>query len=158
MNARKALVIVLIAGFVVLVLGIVLLAGLRFVRQEKGSQREREERLASVERYVNQITEERTGEPPEFLYSVRYRILKQPYPTASGMEAAIGKADSRSQTFDGTRLEWLGNPSSDPVLLRADFDSDLKLKKIEYHLKHEKIGRWPSDWQKEVEITIGTPQ
>ena len=159
MTAKKTLVILLGAGFVVLVLAVILSVALRFtsLKRDPVAQKAREERLASVERYVNQTTEQHAGEPPQFLYYVEYRILKKPYPSASEMEAALGRADSRSETSGGARLEWLGNPSSDPVLLGADFDKNQKLAKLDYHLKRETIGRWPSDWQKEIEIRTGSP-
>ncbi|HXT63093.1 MAG TPA: hypothetical protein VN696_08665 [Pyrinomonadaceae bacterium] len=159
MTAKKTLVILLCLGFVALVLAVIVSVAFRFtsIKRDRVSQKAREERLASVERYVNQATEQHTGEPPQFLYYVEYRILKKPYPSVSEVEAALGRADSRSETSSGTKLEWLGNPSSDPVLLGANFDKNQKLEKLDYHLKRETIGRWPSDWQKEIEIRTGSP-
>ncbi len=146
------------AGVLLLVLAVVVLSFIRFARVERTSVREREQRLSSVEHYVDDISEKRTGQPPEFLYYVEYRILKQPYPTASATESAIGKADLRKESHDGIELEWHGAPSSDDLLLKAEFGNDQLLKKLDYHYGHEIIGRWPSDWQKEIPIKIGSPQ
>jgi hypothetical protein len=160
MANKKAIAIVLSIALAILlgVLLVVVFGFVRFARHNRETIQARDQRLAAVEQYVDTISEKRNGNPPEFLYSVEYRILKQPYPTVSKMESAIGKADSKKESHDGIQLEWHGAPSSDDLLLRADFDSDQSLKKLDYHYKQEVIGRWPSDWQKEIPITIGSPR
>ena len=157
-NRVIAITLSVAGGALLVVLAVVVLGFIRFARLERTSVREREQRLSSIEHYVDDISEKRTGQPPEFLYYVEYRILRQPYPSASAMESSIGKADLRKESHDGIQLEWRGAPSSDDLLLKADFGSDQLLKRLDYHYAHEIIGRWPSDWQKEIPITIGSPR
>jgi hypothetical protein len=140
----------------IVILGVIVSGVLMFgraVRNNRAESARREQHLAAVDQYIDELTEKRTGEPPQFLYHVEYRILKMPYPTAAAMQQRIGTADSTKTAREETQLEWLGNPSSQPVLLRADFAKDGKLSKLNYYYKHETIGRWPSDWQKEILIT-----
>lgn len=122
------------------------------IRGDRLMQQRREQRIASVNGYVDDVTEKRAGDPPQYLFHVEYRILKPPYPTAAKMEESIGKADSTENVSGETRLEWLGNPSSDPVLLRATFDEAGLLKELDYVYGHETIGRSPLDWKREIEI------
>ncbi len=160
MTNKKAIAIGLSISLFVLLIAVAVVAFgfMRFIRIDRGKQQAREAHLAAIEQYVNDVTEKRSGKPPEFLYYVEYRILKQPYPTVAKMESAIGPADSRKESHDGIELEWRGAPSSDDLLLRAEFGGDQLLKKLDYHYKQEVIGRWPSDWQKEIPITIGSPR
>ena len=145
-----AIAVVLIA---VMVVGFVIFG--RVIRNNHAASERREQHLASVDQYVDEITEKGIGDPPKFLYHVEYRILKIPYPTDAAMQQRIGPADSVKTDGGETQLEWLGNPSSQPVLLRADFAKDGKLSKLHYYYKQETIGRWPSDWEKEIQITTG---
>ena len=128
----------------------------RVSRNNRAASERLEQHLASVEEYIDESTEKRTGDPPDFLYHVEYRILKTPYPTEAAMQQRIGPADSIKRIGSETQLEWLGNPSSQPVLLRADFAKVGKLSKLHYYYKQETIGRWPSDWEKEMLITTPT--
>lgn len=142
-------------------IAVILLGGVAFgvftvVRVTRNSRlvfERQEQHLVAVDKYVDELTEKRAGKPPEFFYNVEYRILKTPYPTAAIVQQRIGTADSVKNVGAETELEWLGNPSSQPVLLRADFAEDGKLSKLHYFYKHETIGRWPSEWEKEIEIT-----
>src|SRR4051794_3380448 len=128
----------------------------RTVRQSRLASESRQRRLASVDKYIDELTEKRIGDPPEFLYHVEYRILKTPYPNAAIMQQRIGTADSVKNVGPETHLEWLGNPTSQPVLLQADFANDGKLGKLHYYYKNETIGRRPSEWEKEIEIKTPT--
>ena len=131
----------------------------RAIRHNRATFERQEKHLASVDEYVDELTEKHTGEPPKFAYYVEYRILKTPYPTEAAIQQRIGTADSMKTVGPERQLEWLGNPSSQPVLLRADFAKDGKLSKLHYYYKQETIGRWPSDWEKDIQITtpITTP-
>ena len=143
----------------ILLLGVIVCGVLIFgraIRNDRVASERREQHLASVDEYVDELTEKRTGDPPDFLYHVEYRILKIPYPTEAAMQQRIGTADSVKRVGSETQLEWLGNPSSQPVLLRADFAKDGKLNKLHYYYKRETIGRWPSDWEKEIQIATPT--
>ena len=125
----------------------------RTIRDNRAAFERREQHLASVDKYIDELTEKGIGDPPQFLYHVEYRILKKPYPTAAVMQQRIGTADTIKSVGPETQLDWLGNPSSQPVLLRAEFAKDGKLSKLYYYYKQETIGRWPSDWQKDIQIT-----
>lgn len=135
----------------VIILGVLIFG--RAIRNNRAANEAQEQHLATVDRYVDEVTESRIGDPPEFLYHVKYRILKTPYPTRDAMQQRLGSADSIKTVGAETQLEWLGNPSSQPVLLRADFTKDGKLNKLHYYYKQETIGRWPSDWEKEIQMT-----
>jgi hypothetical protein len=144
------------AAIAILLLGVVVCGALifrRVIRNDRAGSERQEQHRASVDAYIDELTEKRTGDPPEFLYHVEYRILKTPYPTAATMQQRLGTADSIKTVGSETQLEWLGNPSSQPVLLRADFAKDGKLSKLHYYYKQETIGRWPSDWEKEIQVT-----
>lgn len=157
MTSGKGILVGLTCVLCVLVLCVVALAvyGVSsFIRDDRLAQQRREQHIASVNDYVDNITEKRSGEPPQFYYHVEYRMLKAPYPTAAKMEESIGKADSRESASGEAQLEWWGNPSSNKVLLRATFDKDGLLEKLDYFYKHETIGRSPLDWQKEIEVTV----
>jgi len=143
----------------VLLLGVIAFGVLTLVRSVRNGRlafERQQQHLVAVDKYVDELTEKRFGSPPEFFYNVEYRILKTPYPTAAIVQQRIGPADSVKNVGNETELEWLGNPSSQPVLLRADFAKDGKLSKLHYLYKHETIGRWPSEWEKEIEITTPT--
>jgi hypothetical protein len=160
MANKKGIAIVLSVAL----LGLLIIAAIaafgfiRFVKIDHSKQQAREAHLASVEQYVNDVSEKRSGKPPDFLYYVEYRVLKQPYPTISTVQTVLGPPDSRKESHDGIQLEWRGAPSSDDLLLSAEFGNDQLLKKIDYHYQHEIIGRWPSEWQKDIPITIGSPR
>ncbi len=159
MANKKLIAIGLSVGLfgLLVIVAVVAFTFIRFVRLDHTKQQAREAHLASVEQYVNDVTDKRSGKPPEFLYYVEYRVLKQPYPTVGKVESAIGPADLKKESHDGIQLEWRGAPSSDDLLLKAEFGNDQLLKKLDYHYKQEIIGRWPSEWQKEIPITIGSP-
>jgi hypothetical protein len=147
------------AAIAVLLLGVIAFGFLaigRVIIKDRHATEHRVQYLTSVDEYIDELTEKHTGDPPEFLYHVEYRILKTPYPTAAIVQQRIGTPDSVKNVGPEMQLEWLGNPSSQPVLLRADFGKDGKLTKLHYYYKHETIGRWPSDWEKEIEILTPT--
>lgn len=125
----------------------------RAITKGHAASERREQHLATVDEYVDELTEKHIGDPPQFLYHVEYRILKSPYPTEAAMQQRIGTADSLKTVGQERQLEWLGNPSSQPVLLRADFAKDVKLSRLHYYYKQETIGRWAADWEKEIQIT-----
>ena len=140
----------------ILLLVVIVIGALTFrrvMRNDRAATERRAQHLASVDEYVDELTEKHIGDPPKFLYHVEYRILKTPYPTETAMQQRIGNADSIKHDGPETQLEWLGNPSSQPVLLRADFGKDGKLSKLHYYYKQETIGRWAADWEKELQIT-----
>lgn len=144
-----------VAAIVVLLLGVIAF-GIVFISRATRNNRlafeRREQHLVAVDKHIDELTEKRIGDPPEFLYHVEYRILRTPYPTSAMLQQLMGKADAEKHVGSEIQLEWLGNPTSQPVLLRADFAKDGKLSKLHYYYKNETIGRWPSDWEKEIEI------
>lgn len=144
------------AAIAILLLGVIVFGALiigRVMTKDRAASERQEQHRATVDAYIDELTEKQIGDPPKFLYHVEYRILKTPYPTEAAMQQRIGTADSIKTVGSETQLEWLGNPSSQPVLLRADFAKDGKLSKLHYYYKQETIGRWPSDWEKEIQVT-----
>src|ERR1041385_1529547 len=111
------------AAIAILLLGVVVCGALifrRVIRNDRAGSERQEQHRASVDAYIDELTENRTGDPPEFLYHVEYRILRTPYPTVATMQQRLGTADSIKTVGSETPLEWLRQPNRQTGTLRGD--------------------------------------